>query len=340
VLVCRGCCCGTAAKHPSFDHAEQVDQLRAAAAGARLWTVDCLGPCERSNVVVVRSGSDRHWFGAVLGPSATATVGAWVGGGATLPVPMSLRALEFDPQASVPFVVEEVAGHDVMAVLVPAFERGLATLTAGSHGATAELPAGPDHEINLEGGRHLRLRQPGGAMALDLGHPGLRVFGLRAGAGPTGIYAMVVLAAVPDPEASEGVVRRLGRDVDALDAADRHDVLYDLGIGHGAARFCVRSSSADLAALLGAAAGRAGLDVVTELGPAIAALSPARVVTTAFGRVEITAPIPDPGGASPAGPHTHVMPELVALGLPGPPELLVPDGLLPAAIVHLAAEAD
>ena len=57
ILVCRGCCCGTAQKHPDVDHEAQLRVLEAAAAktaGARVRAVDCVDECSRSNVIVVR----------------------------------------------------------------------------------------------------------------------------------------------------------------------------------------------------------------------------------------------------------------------------------------------
>lgn len=70
VLVCRGCCCGTERKHPDIDHAAHLDTLRSAlptGQSTKLWTVDCLGPCDHSNVIVVGTGATRRWFGDMLG---------------------------------------------------------------------------------------------------------------------------------------------------------------------------------------------------------------------------------------------------------------------------------
>ena len=342
VLVCRGCCCGTEAKHPTVDHDGQLEAIRGVAdeIGARLWTVDCLGPCERSNVVVVRSGAERRWFGSVLDEDKTADLASWVRSGAGLPLPASLQTLEFDPAASLPLELEEIRrGRDVVDLLVGAFDRGGATLTAGSHGAVAALPSAPAQALVVEGGRWLRLRRPGGEMVLDLGHPELRVFGLAIPGVDDAGFPMLVLAARGDRSTS-GTVQELGPDVDALSPSARTEVLYDLGIGHAAARFCVRGEPGTLGRLLDPVVGRAGLDVITELGPELVALDPARVVVLPFGRIEITTPIPAPGDVSPDGPHTHVLPEQLALGLAGPPELSLPDGLLPAAIVHLRPNGD
>lgn len=99
ILVCRGCCCGTE-KHDDVDHDAQVDRLQAAVAGrrrAKLYTTNCLGPCERSNVVVVRSGSERMWFGDVLDTAVTAALADWVQAGAPPLLPERLAERRFTP---------------------------------------------------------------------------------------------------------------------------------------------------------------------------------------------------------------------------------------------------
>ncbi len=106
VAVCRGCCCGTAAKHGEIDHQDQIDTLRTAVASleslrpastGRVWATDCLGPCDRSNVIVVRSGAVRLWFGPILSKAQTKTLAKWVAGGAPGHPPEELEALVFQP---------------------------------------------------------------------------------------------------------------------------------------------------------------------------------------------------------------------------------------------------
>ena len=103
VLLCRGCCCGTAAKHPGTDHDGQEQAVRDAV-GARpdveLRVVDCLDECDRSNVVVLRRAGrparDRDtWLGGVLAGRATAALAAWLGDGAPEPVPAPLAGHRF-----------------------------------------------------------------------------------------------------------------------------------------------------------------------------------------------------------------------------------------------------
>jgi hypothetical protein len=101
VVVCRGCCCGTTRKHPGLDHAGQVAALARAAeaAGGRLRQTDCLGPCDRSNVMVVRSrtaaASATVWLGGVLEEAQTAALCAWIAGGAPASLPEPLAPLVF-----------------------------------------------------------------------------------------------------------------------------------------------------------------------------------------------------------------------------------------------------
>jgi hypothetical protein len=105
VLVCRACCCGSAAKHPLTDHDRQLADLEravAAAPGSRLRVVDCLDVCSRSNVVVLRPRQGRAvWLGDVLEADVTAALAGWVAGGGpdAQPVPDVLAGRVFEPSA-------------------------------------------------------------------------------------------------------------------------------------------------------------------------------------------------------------------------------------------------
>ncbi|MER5890586.1 (2Fe-2S) ferredoxin domain-containing protein [Streptomyces sp. NPDC001941] len=110
LVVCRGCCCGDAAKHPGTDHTGQLARLReaAAASGGRLAvrTSDCLGPCGQANVVVVqpsaearRRGARAAWIGWTLDDDALDDILAWAdaGGPGVAEPPATLRLQMIDP---------------------------------------------------------------------------------------------------------------------------------------------------------------------------------------------------------------------------------------------------
>ncbi|MEU3397950.1 hypothetical protein ACVW0K_005895 [Streptomyces filamentosus] len=110
LVVCRGCCCGDPRKTPGTDHAGQLDRLRAAAAasGGRLSvrTSDCLGVCERANVVVVqpstegrRRGGRAAWIGYTLDDDCLDDILAWTeaGGPGLAPLPDALALQLIDP---------------------------------------------------------------------------------------------------------------------------------------------------------------------------------------------------------------------------------------------------
>lgn len=104
VTVCRGCCCGTESKHPDVDHPARLERLRAAVSDrARVRVSDCLGPCERSDVLVVlpasagrARGGQPTWLGCA-DDGTLASIAAWVeaGGPGLAPIPAELRSKKF-----------------------------------------------------------------------------------------------------------------------------------------------------------------------------------------------------------------------------------------------------
>jgi hypothetical protein len=110
LVVCRGCCCGSARKNPGTDHAWQLARLEAAAAGSggrfTVRTSDCLGPCAQANVIVVQpSGEGRGrggratWIGWALDDASTDEIAAWAeaGGPGVAPPPAALELQVVEP---------------------------------------------------------------------------------------------------------------------------------------------------------------------------------------------------------------------------------------------------
>ena len=107
------------------------------------------------------------------------------------------------------------------------------------------------------------------------------------------------------------VITELGPDRDAIGDADRAAVLFDLGLGSGAFAFCVRTSDVALLRTLRRAAGRRFLAAGRDLATTLVAASPHRVAISRVARIEVYQSIAAEGGATPSGPHTHLMPRLL-----------------------------
>ncbi|MHC1558028.1 DUF6925 family protein [Actinomycetospora sp. C-140] len=147
-------------------------------------------------------------------------------------------------------------------------------------------------------------------------------------------WSQAVALCVPIGAGGRSVITELGPDVDALRAEDREDVLVDLGVGAPHLAACVRTSDPALLASLRAVAGRP----LAEAGSVAAALveaGPHRVFRTAAARLEVYTPIPPPSGASPDGPHTHLLPHLLAHGRTHAATDPIPPGRAPGATIHL-----
>ncbi|MFI6446781.1 (2Fe-2S) ferredoxin domain-containing protein [Kitasatospora sp. NPDC050543] len=105
VSVCRGCCCGSAAKHPGVDHTAQLERLRTGVGSdGRVRAVDCLDACAHSNVVVVSPSAEGRlaggrpvWLGWVLEEDMVEEIAGWVraGGPGLADPPPTLGLQEF-----------------------------------------------------------------------------------------------------------------------------------------------------------------------------------------------------------------------------------------------------
>lgn len=128
----------------------------------------------------------------------------------------------------------------------------------------------------------------------------------------------------------------LGQDTAAIDAGARQSDLFDLGLGRKEARFCVRCGPGAARDALNAACGLPMAAALPRIGATLVAQSPVRVVESALGRIEVSSPIPAPGGVSPAGPHTHLLPDHLATGRALPAGMDLPRAYLPGAVFYPA----
>ncbi|MDI4656438.1 DUF6925 family protein [Xanthobacter autotrophicus] len=202
------------------------------------------------------------------------------------------------------------------------------------------------------------MRDPGEAAAIETGADVLTVVTARGGLAVRRHPATVLVdyampsrhaerrvraraACLPEgaaARAGRGVVTRIGPDTDALREEDRDALLFDLGLGLASVETCVRTRAPALIAALSAAEGTPAF-VAPGLMAAMVEHSPHRVFASALGRIEVFQPIPPPGGVSPDGPHTHVLPKLIAHGRTHGASVPIPEGLVPCLSVHPTPEA-
>ena len=146
-----------------------------------------------------------------------------------------------------------------------------------------------------------------------------------------------VLFSLPEREsamAARRAIAELGPDRGAIRPDDRAAILFDLGLGSPAFAFCVRTSDPALAATLRRAEGAALLTAGRELAGALVAASPHRVAFSRLARIEVYQPIAPEGGATPTGPHTHLLPRLLRPLQSHSANIRLPAGAVPGLTLY------
>ena len=128
-----------------------------------------------------------------------------------------------------------------------------------------------------------------------------------------------------------GVLMEIGPDRRAVRAEDRDAMLFDIGLGALQVDAYVRSGEAATVAALRQCAGRPLFEPGNGAMAVILQANPHRIFESRVGRVEVFQPIPPPGGKSPDGPHTHVLPKLLRLQRTHAATEPLPPGWIPCA---------
>ena len=120
---------------------------------------------------------------------------------------------------------------------------------------------------------------------------------------------------------------RTGAGRDRITAIDART--FDVGIGAPHIDMLVRfvPDAVDAARVLSAAVGRPLFEPDNPAGPTIGRASPSRILLSPIARLEVHQPIPPPGGRSPEGPHTHLLPKYLAQHIAHRPDSPLPPGL-------------
>ncbi|HEY1973121.1 MAG TPA: hypothetical protein VGH89_34580 [Pseudonocardia sp.] len=216
-----------------------------------------------------------------------------------------------------------------------------AAFAVGTFGALAEFIRQPGEPVRLVAGAdRYTVVTPAGALRVSLSSLESPPDGVLARAwqrptGADGAWSHSVAVCLPAARASgpaREVITVLGADTEAARPADRGATLVDLGLGVPHLEACVRTADPALLARLRAAAGQP-FAACPSLAPALVEGGPHRVFRTVAARAEVYTPIPPPTGTSPAGPHTHLLPALLAHRRTHPASDPIPSGLVPVLTV-------
>ena len=214
------------------------------------------------------------------------------------------------------------SGTELLSELVRLAREPKTRWSIGVYGAVAEFATRIDATPMIEvGDGSLVLRDAGGAMRLHP-PPGTRIFELVGASRKVERLVLALHRSRLRGTPASGVTE-LGADEDAIEPACKNEQLFDLGLSRSIIRFCVRTGEPALVAALQRANGLDTLDPAHGLVPTLLASFPDRVLISPIGRIEVSGPIIRSGHE---GPHTHLLPDLLAYGRELEPGFALPEG--------------
>jgi hypothetical protein len=183
----------------------------------------------------------------------------------------------------------------------------------GTFGAIAEFMRDRDEPVEFARGEtSMSVVTPRGGIRL-LAHPEIRPYAFETVT--TQAWSQRVAFLLPAGKATmsrRAALTEVGPDMEALREKDRRATLFDLGVDALQVDCCIRVSDPKLAAELRTHVGRSLFEAGNPAMGLILVHSPDRVFITRIGRAEVYQAIPQPGDKAPEGPHTHVLPRLLA----------------------------
>jgi hypothetical protein len=207
--------------------------------------------------------------------------------------------------------------------------------SVGTFGAIAEFTRDADEAAALDrSGDTISVVTPRGALRIDA-HPQLRPIASESLTKESWSHR-VALCLPREACAMSGrtVLTEIGPDRAALRAEDRDAILFDLGFGTLQVDVCIRTRDPIAVAKLRSCIGKSVFAPDSAAMGVILGANPHRVFVSRLGRVEVYQPIPPPDGKSPSGPHTHVLPKLLAHRRTHAATEPLPDGWVPCAHLY------
>ena len=205
---------------------------------------------------------------------------------------------------------------DALALVAAHIAEPTSVWGIGAYGALAEFRRDADEPLLHENLPELTLASPRGAMRLDLTTMPSVVAYETLSAQPGRWLHGVAFTLAPSAgiAAQRNVLTEIGNDDAAILKGDRNATLFDLGLGTANVDVHVRTDDPELVTGLRQSAGQS---VVAGDGRAMALIkeaNPHRVFASTLGRIEVYAPLGSTrhNRPTPDGPHTHVLPQLLA----------------------------
>jgi hypothetical protein len=205
----------------------------------------------------------------------------------------------------------------------------------GTFGAIAEFTRDADEPVNLS--------RSAIALSAVTGRGGIHIeptAEIRLVASETAVgegWNHRVALCLPDDRCAmnrRSAITEIGCDSGALRREDRNAVLFDLGLCCLQVDVCIRTSDPGLLGRLRRQEGRGLFESTDDDMAVILAASPHRVLISRLGRIEVFQPIPAADGPSPMGPHTHVLPRLLAQRRTHAATEPIPRGFVPCAHLY------
>lgn len=226
---------------------------------------------------------------------------------------------------------------DISTVISAHLRDTTSSFSIGSYGAIAEFHQSDDDAVARGAVDSLSVATERGAIDITL-VDGVRPVAYETLSKRADSWQHGVAFCLPTAQASSSerrVLTELGPDVRAVRPADRQLILFDLGVGATNVDFCIRGANPTLLVKLRAATGNSVFDRDNTIMHDLITASPHRVVVSALGRVEVFQAIAI--DRTPEGPHTHVLPKLLAGRRTHSANVPIPSGYLPCLNLHPAS---
>lgn len=209
--------------------------------------------------------------------------------------------------------------------------------SVGTFGAIAEFTreSGEEIDLSVSSVRIHAVTDRGGIRIVS--YPDLRLIASETPMTESWSHRVALCLPQSDCAMNERtVLTELGPDRESLLNRDRSAILFDLGLGALQIDACIRVGDADVVAALRRRSGRSVFAPDSDAMRIILVANPHRVFISRIGRAEVFQPIPPPGGRSPDGPHTHVLPKLLAHRRTHAATEPLPEGWVPCAHLYPA----